>query len=95
MPSSVISAMSYDKLKSALTIVFRGKHGVYRYYNVSPEEYAEFCAAPSKGTYLNQTFKARQHPFERLHTSQVIHLVDKSSSSETAGNGKDNRRSNR
>jgi hypothetical protein len=95
MPSSVISAMNYDKVKRVLTIVFRGKRGVYRYYEVSPTEYAEFCAAASKGTYLNQTFKARQHPFERLHSSQVIHLVDKSDQSETAGNGKDNRRSNR
>jgi hypothetical protein len=95
MPSSVIATMNYDTDKRALTIVFRGKRGVYRYYDVSPEEFAEFCAASSKGTYLNQTFKARQHPFERLHSSQVIHLVDKSDDSETAGNGKDNRRSNR
>ena len=95
MPSSVISTMSYDKLKRALTIVFRGKRGVYRYYNVSPQEYAAFCAAPSKGTYLNHTFKARQHPFERLHSSQVIHLVDKSNDSECSINGQDNRRSNR
>jgi hypothetical protein len=79
MPSSVIAAMSYNAAKQALTIVYRGKRGTYRYYNVAPEEYEEFLAAPSKGTYLNQTFKARQHPYERLPSSQSIHLVSKPS----------------
>ena len=96
MPSSVISAMNYDAPTRALTIVFRGRRGIYRYHDVSPAEYAEFSAAPSKGTYLNQTFKARQHPFERLRSSQGIHLVQQSNGQpETADDGKDNRRSNR
>jgi hypothetical protein len=79
MPSSVIAAMSYNAAKQALTIVYRGKRGTYRYYNVALEEYDEFLAAPSKGTYLNQIFKARQHPYERLPSSQSIHLVSKPS----------------
>ncbi|HMG03029.1 MAG TPA: KTSC domain-containing protein [Edaphobacter sp.] len=78
MPSSVIAAMHYDDRAHTLTIVYRGKRGVYRYYNVDPEEYAEFRAAPSQGTYLNQIFKARQHPYKRLDSSHFIHLVDKS-----------------
>jgi hypothetical protein len=77
MPSSVIAAMHYDEQAQALTIIYRGKRGVYRYYEVASEEYAEFRAAPSKGIYLNQIFKARQHPYERLRSSQFIHLVDK------------------
>ncbi len=96
MPSSVISTMSYDARKRTLTIVYRGNRGAYRYSNVSPEEYAEFLAAPSKGAYLNHTFKSRQHPFERLHSSQVIHLVEKKSpQTESAEHGKDNRRDHR
>ncbi|WP_260702910.1 KTSC domain-containing protein [Edaphobacter flagellatus] len=79
MPSSVIAAMNYDIERNALTIVYRGKRGVYRYYDVTPEEYEEFRNAPSKGTYLNVTFKARQHPYERLGPSQTLHLVNKSS----------------
>jgi hypothetical protein len=78
MPSSVISAMYYDAARRTLTIVYRARRGIYRYYDVSPEEYEEFRSAPSKGTYLNQTFKAREHPYERLHSSHVLHLVDKS-----------------
>jgi hypothetical protein len=77
MPSSVIATMHYDDRDHTLTIVYRGKRGVYRYYEVDPEEYAEFRSAPSKGIYLNQTFKARQHPYKRLDSSQFIHLVDK------------------
>jgi hypothetical protein len=97
MPSSVIAAMQYNAEKRALTIVYRGKRGTYRYYNVAREEYDEFLAAPSKGTYLNQTFKARQHPFERLMPSQSIHLVSSSTPTPKASgdlqkNGKDDRR---
>jgi len=69
MPSSVIAAMHYDDAAHALTIVYRGKRGTYRYYNVAPEEYSEFRSAPSKGTYLNKIFKARQHPYERVRPS--------------------------
>ncbi|WP_242617976.1 KTSC domain-containing protein [Edaphobacter modestus] len=75
MPSSVIASMQYDAQKRTLTILYRGKRGAYRYYNVTPEEYDAFRTAPSKGAYLNETFKARQHPYERLNSSHFIHLV--------------------
>jgi hypothetical protein len=78
MPSSVIAAMTYDAEQRTLTIIYRGKRGTYRYYNVAPEEYDEFLAAPSKGQFLNHTFKGRQHPFEHVNSSQGIHLVRKS-----------------
>ena len=78
MPSSVIAAMTYNSDQRSLTIVYRGKRGTYRYHNVSPEEYEEFRAARSKGAFLNHTFKARQHPYERVHSSQGIHLVERS-----------------
>lgn len=69
MPSSVISSMHYDPARRSLTIVYRAKRGVYRYYEVSPEEYEEFRTSRSKGTYLNQTFKTRAHPYERISAS--------------------------
>jgi hypothetical protein len=77
MPSTVIAAMQYNDQAQTLTIVYRGKRGTYRYYNVTPEEYGEFRSAHSKGTYLNQVFKGRQHPYERLSASHSIHLVEK------------------
>ena len=75
MPSTVIAAITYNADRRTLTIVYRGNRGTYRYYDVSPEEYAEFRAAPSKGAFLNHVFKGRQHPYERVHSSQGIHRV--------------------
>ncbi|HTH54094.1 MAG TPA: KTSC domain-containing protein [Edaphobacter sp.] len=77
MPSSVIAAMHYDDATRSLSIVYRGKRGTYRYFDVSPEEYEEFRASPSKGTYLNQVFKSRQHPYQRVGTSRIIHPTDR------------------
>jgi hypothetical protein len=34
-----------------------------RYFEVSAEEHAEFMAAESKGTYLNQVLKRKGHPY--------------------------------
>lgn len=65
MPSSVIAAMSYNDGTRTLTIVYRGKRGVYRYFDVPPEEFAAFRSAPSKGTYLNEVFKAKQYRYEK------------------------------
>jgi hypothetical protein len=66
MPSSVIAAMSYNDETRTLTIVYRGKRGVYRYFDVPPEEFAAFRSAPSKGAYLNEIFKTKQYRYERI-----------------------------
>ncbi|MCU1324543.1 MAG: imidazoleglycerol-phosphate synthase [Acidobacteriaceae bacterium] len=66
MPSTVIAAMHYDPESKTLTIVYRGHRGTYRYFEVTPEDYAAFRAAPSKGTYLNTTFKAHGYRYERV-----------------------------
>jgi len=69
MPSTVIAAMSYNDEARTLTIVYRGKRGVYRYFDVPPEEFDAFRAAPSKGIYLNGTFKTKQYNYERFRSS--------------------------
>jgi KTSC domain len=66
MPSSVIAAMHYNDETRILTIVYRGKRGVYRYFDVPPDEYTAFRAAPSKGVYLNEIFKDRNYRYERM-----------------------------
>jgi KTSC domain len=65
MPSTVIAAMYYNEETRILTIVYRGKRGVYRYFDVPPEEYAAFRAAPSRGKYLNEIFKMQEYRYER------------------------------
>jgi hypothetical protein len=65
MPSTVIAAMHYNMESRVLTIVYRGKRGTYRYFDVPPEEYAAFRAALSKGRYLNEVFKVHGYRYER------------------------------
>jgi hypothetical protein len=71
MPSSVIAAMSYNDEARTLTIVYRGNRGVYRYFNVPPEEFSAFRAASSKGVYLNEVFKTKHYHYERIANRQT------------------------
>ena len=65
VPSTVIAAMRYEASERVLTIVFRGSRGRYRYFDVPPEEWDAFRNAPSKGTYLNETFKQKGYRYEK------------------------------
>ena len=61
--SESIASIGYNVSRNELEIEFRESGSVYRYFGVSPEEYIEFMAAESKGTYLNQVLKARHHRY--------------------------------
>ena len=61
--SMSIASIGYDPRRRELEIEFRETGDVYRYFGVSAAEHAEFMAAESKGTYLNQVFKARKHHY--------------------------------
>jgi hypothetical protein len=63
--STSVASIGYSVRKRELEIEFRPTGDVYRYFGVSPEEYAEFFAAKSMGTYLNQVFKHKDHPFKK------------------------------
>jgi hypothetical protein len=75
MPSSVILRMRYEPETLALTIVFRGGRGTYRYFDVAIEEWAEFRTSGSKGTYLNEVFKAKDHRYEKVSRSDSFRLM--------------------
>ena len=66
MPSSVIRSMRYNPAERTLYIEFRDGRGVYRYFDVPAAEWKAFRAAPSKGTYLNQTFKEAGYGYEKI-----------------------------
>jgi hypothetical protein len=66
MPSSVIRAIRYEPRRRELLIVFRGGRGTYRYFQVQAEEWRGFLEAESKGSYLNEVFKRKEHPYIRL-----------------------------
>ena len=61
--SESIASIGYAPRGKALEIEFRESRDVYRYFEVSAEEHAEFVAASSKGSYLNQVFKAKGHHY--------------------------------
>ena len=65
MPSLVIEAMRFEPSAHALVIAYRGR-GVYRYFDVSEDEWREFRSARSKGAYLNREFKRRGHRCVKL-----------------------------
>jgi hypothetical protein len=58
-----IASIGYLSAERELEIEFRASGDVYRYFEVPSEEYAAFMAAESKGTYLNQVFKAREYRY--------------------------------
>ena len=66
MPSTVIHGMLYSPGRQTLDIVFRDDRGTYRYFDVTSAQWNEFKRAPSKGTYLNTTFKAGHPRFARF-----------------------------
>ena len=66
MPSSVIQRMIYDAKTRTLEILFRGARGRYRYFEVPLDVWGAFRFAPSKGTYLNETFKELDFRYEKV-----------------------------
>jgi KTSC domain len=66
MPSSVILGMRYVPGTRMLVIVYRGGRGAYRYFDVPMEEWLAFRTSGSKGTYLNEVFKAKNYQYEKV-----------------------------
>jgi hypothetical protein len=61
--STSIASIGYQARSRELEIEFRQSGDVYRYFEVSAEQHAEFMAAESKGSYLNQVLKPKDHPY--------------------------------
>lgn len=61
--SESVASIGYAAGRRELEIEFRQSGAVYRYFEVSASEYAAFLSAESKGTYLNQVFKPKNHPY--------------------------------
>jgi hypothetical protein len=59
-----------------LEIVFRGGRGRYRYFEVPMDEWRRFRDAPSKGTYLNERFKAKAFRYQKVQPSAASAAED-------------------
>ena len=64
MPSSVISAISYDAATSTLRIIFVSGR-IYDYKNVPAQVFNAMKTAFSKGIYFNQYIKD-YYPFDKI-----------------------------
>jgi len=71
MPSSVILGMRYLPETKVLVIAFRGERGTYRYFDVPLEEWVAFRGSASKGTYLNEVFKAKNYQYEKVDAGRT------------------------
>jgi KTSC domain len=61
--SESIASLGFDPRRGELDVEFRESGDIYRYFEVSAEEYAAFLAAESKGAYLNHVFKPKGHRY--------------------------------
>lgn len=62
--SSAISSVGYDPKAKTLELEF-SSGGVYDYYEVPPEVYAELMAAESKGQFISERIRG-QYRSERV-----------------------------
>jgi KTSC domain len=62
--SSAISSVGYDRKEQVLELEF-SSGGVYDYYEVPPEVYAELMAAESKGRFIAEQIRG-QYRSEKL-----------------------------
>jgi len=53
LDSSALLAVHYDHGRKILRATFRDSRRTYDYFDVTPEEYAEFLKARSKGAWFN------------------------------------------
>ena len=54
--SSAITAVNYNNSLGRLTVTFTGGR-TYAYFDVSEQQYRNFCNADSKGRYFNQNMR--------------------------------------
>lgn len=72
--SSNLAQVGYDTASSTLYVEF--KHGgLYRYFNVSLDQYTALLAAESCGKYLNAEIKPR-HGFEKVDTNSASYDLE-------------------
>ena len=66
MPSNVIYGMRYEPRGRTLDVVFRATGETYRYFDVPREVWQAFVRSPSKGTFLNTTFKDGGYGYRKV-----------------------------
>lgn len=65
LDSEALLAVHYDYGRKVLRATFRGSQRTYEYFGVTPQEYAEFLEAKSKGAWFNARIRGHHH-FEEV-----------------------------
>lgn len=68
--STSIDQIGYDEGANEVHVIFKSGRR-YIYSEVSLEVWERFRNAPSKGTFLNEEFKAKGYPFLALPTKSA------------------------
>jgi hypothetical protein len=63
--STDLASIGYDADSSTLEVEFC-KGGVYQYFGVPADIFESLMAAPSKGSYFNQTIKKGGYSYSRV-----------------------------
>jgi hypothetical protein len=63
--SESVDQIGYDEFSSELHIIFKGNRH-YVYIDVTKEKWEEFRDCSSKGTYVNQEFRAKSYNFRKM-----------------------------
>ena len=64
--STSIAAIGYDAKRGEAHIVYRESGRHYVYADVPPATFAALAEAPSKGTFVNRTFKPQNHNYREI-----------------------------
>lgn len=65
LDSEALLAVHYDYGRKILRATFRDSRRTYDYFDVTPQEYAEFMEARSKGAWFNARIRDH-HRFEEV-----------------------------
>jgi hypothetical protein len=63
--SSNVDQIGYDEHEGEAHVIFKGGRQ-YIYSEVTQEVWEQFRDAPSKGTFLNEEFKAKGYPYREV-----------------------------
>jgi len=63
--STNVDQIGYDDYESEVHVIFK-KSGHYVYSEVTSEVWEQFRDSPSKGTFVNQEFKAKGFPYRKM-----------------------------
>ena len=69
LDSSNVASVGYSAALRIMEVIYRSSDNlIYAYHNVTPEQFAGACSAPSIGGHIRANFRDNPaHPFDKVH----------------------------